>query len=190
MFLWIAVAVVMVGPAVVLANPIPCGGFAPHADPNGIECRIYDTTPGVLTIYIVDPGYEMPNGATAWQFKATVPACMIGATYLADGQVLPITIGNSQTGVVTSYGGQCVLGPTHLLTILVYGAGQSQECCFWMLQAHPDAPSGRIESVDCANQIVLRTSGVGLVNPDAHYCVNPTEPTTWGKVKAVYADAQ
>ncbi len=82
-------------PAVVLAQV--GGAICFFADPAGSDCTLSDTTPGTLTIHVVHTGTP---GATAVQFSAPKPACMVGATWLDDTWVFPVTIGDSQTAAV------------------------------------------------------------------------------------------
>jgi hypothetical protein len=166
-------------------NPVSWGGFAPFADTEGIDPFIIDDTPGMLTIHIVQ-NFTIGEGATASQFSAPQPSCFV-ATYLSDTAVFPVTIGNSQTGVAVGYG-QCLTAPIHVLSISFFAQGLTGECCFYWLQPDPNLPSGEIEAVNCNNEIVFMPAGAGVINPDGRLCGTPVVPTTWSKIKSMYAN--
>ncbi len=167
------------------ANPIPWGGdIAPYGDAQGTSSFIYDSAPGLLVIYIVQLAHY--EGMTASQFSAPKPACFL-ATYISDTAVFPVTIGNSQTGVAIGYG-QCLTGAIHVLTINFFVQGLTDECCFYETQPDPNIPSGEIEAVNCNNEIVFLSGGLGVINPDGRLCGTPVVPTTWGKIKSTYSN--
>jgi len=166
-------------------NPIPWGGdLAPWGDAQATTSYIYDNTTGLLSVYIVQLTYS--EGMTASQFAAPKPACFL-ASYLSDTAVFPVTIGSSQTGVAVGYGA-CLNGPIHVLTINYFVEGLTADCCFYPTVPHPDIPSGKIEAVNCNNEIVFLTGGLGVINPDARDCTNAVVPTTWGKIKSTYSN--
>jgi len=103
-------------------------------------------------------------GVMATQFSAPKPACMAGATYLADLNVFPVTLGNSQSGVSIGFG-QCETYYCHVLTIQYFMTGATVGCCPYWVLPHPNAESGKVEFVDCAQQLFFGT-------PEATYVSN------------------
>ncbi|MFQ5511348.1 MAG: hypothetical protein ACE5EO_05815 [Candidatus Krumholzibacteriia bacterium] len=159
------------------------GAIGTYADPGGIECNVTDNVPGLMPVYVV---HTIAPGATASQFAAPMPACMLGAVYLSDSQVFPVTIGNSQDGVAIGYG-VCLASPIHVLTINYFGNGGTTTCCMYAVVPDPNAPSGRIEVVDCGGPLAFGTGLVHPVNADANCNCQPAVlETTWGRLKSLY----
>lgn len=174
--------VLMLGASMAFAQGGSIGVFA---DPAGSSCNLTDAAPGLLSFYAV---HVLTPGATASQFSAPKPACMASATYLSDTGVFPVTIGNSQNGVAIGYGA-CLAAPIHVLTINFFGSGLTPACCYYGVFADPNLASGQIEVVDCAENLIYATGGVGIVNPNATcQCDVPVQDTTWGKVKSIFAE--
>jgi len=183
--LTVAAVLLMVFAGQAVTNPIPWGGdLAPWGDAQATTSYIYDDTPGLLSVYIVQLTYS--EGMTASQFAAPKPACF-QAQYLSDTTVFPVTIGSSQTGVAVGYGA-CLTGAIHVLTMNFFAQGLTGECCFYTTVAHPGIPSGEIEAVNCNNEIVFLNGGIGVINPDGRFCGTPVVPTTWGKIKTIFAN--
>jgi hypothetical protein len=160
------------------------GGIGLYSDPQGIDCDLFDTVPGLCTYYVF---HQMTPGAIASQFSAPLPGCML-ATYLSDTAVFPVTIGSSQTGVAIGYGA-CIAAPIHILSINVFCQGLTSACCYYPVLPDPQTLSGQIEVVDCANNLLIGWGGQAVVNPDHSCCCNctPVEESTWGKVKSLYS---
>lgn len=159
------------------------GAIGLYSDPSGTDCNLWDVVPGLGIYYVVHTG--TPGAMTA-QFSAPKPACFLGI-YLSDVPVFPVTIGNSQTGVVIAYGG-CFASPIHVLTINYFCQGLTGPCCTYRVKPDPAAPSGQIEVNDC-NWVILHAAGnCAVVNPNASCpCwATPVEETTWGQIKAQY----
>ena len=95
------------------------------ADPAGTSLTFHDTGSELLSIYVV---VINTPGAAAVGFSAPLPDCFLGASYLTDTFVYPITLGNSQTGIGIGFG-TCITGPIHVLTIHVLTAGLTERCC-------------------------------------------------------------
>jgi len=160
------------------------GSVGLFADTGGTDCNLADLTPGLTAYYAV---HVYHAGAIACQFAAPKPACLL-ATWLSDTAVFPVTVGGSQGGVAIGYG-SCQGAPTHVLTINYFTQGLTAPCCVYPVVNDPNIPSGEIEVVDCANNLLVGTGGVGIVNSSPNCdCDVPTEDTTWGKVKSLYTD--
>ena len=161
------------------------GSVGMFADMGGTDCNLTDAAPGLASYFAV---HVYHAGATACQFSAPMPACMIGATYLSDTAVFGVTIGNSQTGVAIGYG-TCQGAPTHVLTINYFAGGATTACCRYPVLPDPNVVSGLIEVVDCTNALISATGGMGIINPDQTcFCDVPVEDSTWGQVKALYTN--
>ena len=174
-------AVIMLCAGMAFAQPGFIGIFA---DPGGTSCNLVDLVPGLTPYYIV---HVWTPGATASQFAAPMPPCMVGAIWLSDTPVYPVTIGNSQIGVAIGYGA-CIPGPNHILTINYFVNGLTPPCCYYYVVEDPNVPSGEIEIVDCTSTLWLQTArdaGIINSNPSCN-CNIATDDATWGKVKALY----
>lgn len=162
------------------------GSVGMFADPGGMNCNLLDSGgAGVKLYYVV---HVNTTGATASQYSAPVPACMLGtgAIYLADTNPHAVTLGNSQTGVAVAYGA-CLTGPIHTQTIQVFAMGITPPCCYWPVTGDPNLPSGLIEGADCSYVTFYPTGGVGIINSQPNCdCNIPAEDTTWGQLKALY----
>jgi hypothetical protein len=173
--------IVALGAGAALAQPGVIGLFS---DPQGIDCDLFDTLPGLCTYYVF---HHSTPGATASQFSAPLPACML-VTHLSDTAVFPVTIGNSQFGVAIGYG-TCLTAPIHILSINVFCQGLTPACCYYSVLPDPAVMSGQIEVVDCSNNLLHGMGYRASVNPDQSCCCNctPVEESTWGKVKSLYS---
>ena len=164
------------------------GAINLFATPAGLSCDLFDTVPGIFFAYAV---HVLSPGATASQWSAPVPGCMIAAIWLSDTPVFGVTIGNSQTGVSIGYGG-CLGSPIHVLTITLFAQALTTPCCVWSVLPNPNVPSGQIEVVDCGNNLLFSPSAPSaVVNPNPTCMCQPplaAEETTWGQVKAIYGN--
>ena len=156
-------------------------------DIDGLSCSLYDTG-GLMMVNAV---HVLTGGATASQWCAPLPNCMVGASWISDTPVFPTTVGNSQIGVSIAYG-SCLGSPIHILTINLYGQAATTTCCIWPILPDPVTPSGYIEVVDCASNVMISpTWPSAMVNPNGGCMCNPpvaAEETTWGQLKATYAN--
>jgi hypothetical protein len=159
-----------------------------YADAGGTNCFLPDNVPGLCTYYVV---HVWSPGATAVQYSAPQPACLL-AVYLSDTAQFPVTIGNSQSGVAIGYGA-CLASPITTLFINYFCQALTPPCCEYPVLPDPAVPSGTIEAVDCANNLVTGLPGLsGQINGDNTNCpCDPTiatEESTWGKVKSLYVE--
>ena len=104
-----------------------------------------------------------------------------------------ITFGNSQTGVIITYGiFGCRIGPEVLLEIRYSGQGSSEICCEYQMAADPILPSGRILYQTCAEEQRFSNGTVATVNGDGSCTCGqpvgvPVEDATWGRIKSLFA---
>ncbi len=175
------------------------GALTLSADPSAQTCGISDETPGLLLIYVV---HVYTPGATACQFKVREPSCS-GLTYLSEAVTAPyIKIGTcsgpNATGCAIAYG-LCVPAPNMVLTIQYFAQGLTPNCCCMYMYPDPTANPPGIYVTDCADPPNLfTTDGFGIIiNEDSSClgcrfddCINPVpvENTTWGSIKALFAN--
>ena len=173
-------AVMLLGASVAFGQAGYIGLFA---DPAGTDCFLPDVMTGGLVPYYA---VHMAATVTGSQWAAPKPACYL-STYLNDTPVFPVTVGNSQVGVSIGYGA-CYSSPIHCLTLNVFPVGATQPCCQW--DVGPDPNAGGIFAVDCAFVTIPASGAFGMVNGNTTDCPcsNPTEETTWGKVKSLYVE--
>jgi len=156
-----------------------------YSDPVGSDCHLPDLTAGLNPYFAV---HTNTAGATAVQFSAPMPGCYTAGLWLSDTPVYGVTLGNSQIGVAIGYG-ICVPGPNHVLTINIFGQGLGGTCCAWSVVPDPNVPSGQIEVVDCAAQLLFGAGFTSYVNGnDTCPCTVATEESTWGQVKSIYSE--
>lgn len=169
--------VMVMGASLAVAQP---GVFGTYADPLGNNCNVTDI-PGLLSVWVV---HTLTGGATAGQFAAPVPPCMLAAFFLADTNVLGPSVGNSQTGIGVGYGA-CLGAPIAVMSVSIFAQGLSTPCC-----TYPVVPTAiyPIEMVDCANNLLPASGLSNTVNGNSTCDCNvvPTEESTWGSVKSLY----
>lgn len=156
------------------------GTIGIFADPNGTNPNLVDNGPGIYSVYVV---HVDVSGSEGCQFSAPLPACYPGS-FLSDGNVHDVVLGNSQDGVSVAYG-QCLSGPIHVLTINVFNQGLTQQCCRWWVRPHPDNVNQQIEATNCSRDFIYPLGAPGTFNADAG-CGDPYEESTWGRVKKLY----
>lgn len=160
------------------------GSIGLFADLTGDVCNINEPSGVTFDVNVV---YVNHGGGTACQFSAPTPACLL-ATYLSDITVFSVNIGDSQNGISIGFGA-CEVAPTHVLSLRFFGVGATGDCCYFKVLPHPDSEFGEIEATDCAFISVFPTGGEAIINPTASCdCNVANETSTWGKVKALYAE--
>jgi hypothetical protein len=147
------------------------GTIGIFADNSGSNPFISDTSPGLLNVYVVHVGAD---GVTACQYRAPKPPCMT-ATYLADTNPFPVTIGNSQTGVSIGYGA-CRSGVIYVQTISYFASGTTPPCCHYPVLHDPLGISDGdgIDIVDCNFDPWVAQAGFGIINAEGCDCPQPT----------------
>jgi hypothetical protein len=94
-------------------------------------------------------------------------------------------------GVAFSYGSCVTTGAIQLsrITFSCIGEVVPPPCSKFEAVAAPDAPSGTIEVVDCADGKLVGNGSLMYVNPDGTcICgeVVPVQDSSWGKIKSLY----
>jgi len=180
------------------------GTIGIYGDTQGYSCNLRDATPGLTPYYIV---HVNTPGATACQYSAPAPWCL-RAQWLSDTNYFPVTIGNSQNGVSVGYGA-CRTSPILVQAVNFFTRGLSPSCCCYFVEADSTAVPPGIYVVDCADNLLVATGGMGIINStigcqcticaspecagalDAGGCLHPPVPaqgTSWGRVKALYSE--
>ena len=160
------------------------GSIGIFGDVGGTDCNMFDNVPGLANYYVV---HVNTPGATASQFAAPTPSCLL-ATFLSSSSPFPVAIGNILTGIAIGYGA-CFTGPIHVATVQYFAQGLTGPCCYYPIVPDFAIASGQIEVVDCVENLVFATGGIGIVNPDGScQCNVPTQDTTWGQMKALYSE--
>ena len=162
------------------------GSIGVYADPIGLNPCVEDIT-GIVTLHVV---HTNTVGAKASQFSAPIPICWTGAVWLSDTPNYDIWVGNSQNGIAIAYGG-CVPTPNHILTISVLALGlTSVDCCAYTVLPDPNAASGQIDVVNCADELVFGNGFTSFVSVPPCNCAPSvrTEHTTWGAIKSIYSE--
>lgn len=181
----VVLAVALIVPAAAMAQ---YGVIGLYTDQGATSCDVVDNGQGVLDIYVV---HTMVVGATAVQFKVQ-PSAGFTAVHVGD-QTPYLFIGNSQTGISVAYG-ECLGAPINVMTITYLFDGTSSACGYLQVVGDPNAPTGSgLFAVDCAPEWEMQAHDVQggslFVNGDGSCpCLSPvpTEPSTWGQIKAMY----
>jgi hypothetical protein len=159
------------------------GQLVVSADPLGADCNIVDGAPGLLKIWVV---HTLGVGIAGSEFSAPAPSCMIGATYLSDGDQAGAAVGDTQTGLSIGYGA-CSASPVAVVSMSFFGAGLSAPCCQYPILPHPI--TGLIIFNDCIPVDLPGQAGPpATINGDDAVCpcAVPTEESTWGAVKSLF----
>jgi hypothetical protein len=141
--------------AFVASAQIP-GQIGVFADPAGTDCNIVDNG-SLVQVHFVHFSH---SGATASQFKLDVSP--VGWIHLGDSWNLPTVIGTSINGVSLGYGA-CMAAPTYLGMANFFGSAAPPCSQIWVVP-DPASPSGSIQVVDCAFNLLLAPNSAGVVN--------------------------
>jgi hypothetical protein len=158
------------------------GDISAYADANGTDCNIL--SPGgsaIMHVYVV---HKFKNGeqSTYCRFKGQWPAGLVWLSSFNTGTNL--AIGSFNTDISVAYGA-CITSTTLVGDALFQSAAVSPTCSYFELLA----ADGQLTplATDCAFVEVQIGVGKGIVNPDQNcQCNVATEPTSWGRVKALY----
>ena len=156
------------------------------SDVQGTDCLVSDTHPGTITIYV----FHHTNGATASQFRIATDAGFTG-TYISH-QVAPpfLDLGTPPDDYAVSYCCFCYVGSFLVTTINYLGFGTSAPCSHMSIEPAPTSPiPGEVAIVNCDFDVSIgHTSGPAVVNFSScpAWCINATEPSSWGAIKALY----
>ena len=154
------------------------GDISAYADDQGNSCNIA-TPAGLVTVYVVHK-FSDGGSATGCRFKVTYPA---GLTYLAFNQNYT-PIGNITTDLSLGYG-VCISTTSSLGSILFSSGGAVAACSHISVVAADNFPNPI--ATDCSFGEYTVKTGTGIANADGTcQCNVATEPTSWGKVKALY----
>jgi hypothetical protein len=177
------IAVCIVCTAGVASAQLP-GSVGLFADVDATECNIINLAGGMVNVHIIHvyhdgataAMFQIVDGGTGWFEGAyTKPAAMT-------------TIGAPMTGISIGYGVPCATAPTYLGDQAFFASAAAPDCTYLSVVPHPDALTGLIEGVDCAQTKTFPTGGQAIVNPvlpDCD-CDTPVEETTWGGIKSLY----
>ena len=162
-----------------------------YVDAFGTDCTIEDTLPGVMIVWIV---HSDPGGAVGIEFRATVPACWTGASWIGDltGDCVNIDPQNSQVGMGCPYP-SCTTDPITVVGIQIFTAATGPACC-----AYPVEPSllsvvdpNNINVEKCDGSNAAATGQFAVVNANSTCPCGATVSTqhaTWGAIKSAYLE--
>ncbi|HKW13802.1 MAG TPA: hypothetical protein VJS69_04880 [Candidatus Krumholzibacteria bacterium] len=158
------------------------GSIGVYADAGGSNCEISDPGGGALQlIYIVETNDLVPVGGSAWKLEWDA-----GMTMTWIGETTPyFHVGSAKDGISMTYS-PCQGGTFLIDTVSMTSAGTSTPCSHFRLVDHPT--QGLIIARCSSYDPMPLIPGDGIVNADAtcHCNLSATEPTTWGRVKALY----
>jgi len=164
------------------------GNITVFADPAGSSCAIVDQVPGLFTLYVLHTNMD---GMVSSDFRV-IESSGFHATYVNE-TVPPIHVGSLQAGISVGYGA-CVVGPLLLGTITYAGDGTSVPCSTIDVVGNPNSVESSYAWTQSCLFDILAAPQMGslYVNPQAGqcgpWCALATQPTTWGRVKALYRE--
>jgi hypothetical protein len=150
-------------------------------------CKVDDLQPGFITVNVVLNGGSIPVSGVRFRIgsSAGFTGVLVSANYNGWSVFGNVDMGAEVAfnGCLHTYGGLVIVE----LTYQVFGT--STPCS--VLEVLPRPGDESIEVGDCYfNIIPTRTLGPMFVNLNPScgdvWCVLATEPTTWGRVKALY----
>jgi hypothetical protein len=141
------------------------------------DSTINDNGPQIVSFYVAEVN---PDGNTGLRFSTEASAGFTGV-WLGDTSPF-VTVGSSPTDISVGYG-WCFMGGTlHVLTATYQLFGTSAPCSELRIAAADGFAVVLAGSSGCLfGEMPIRDLGGLHVN-----CPVATEPTTWGKVKALY----
>jgi len=170
------------------------GAIGAFPDPAGTSCSLYDTTPGLLLVYIV---HVYTPGATGAIFQV-VQSTGVHLMYLNEAVTAPYTkTGSAFKGIEISYG-SCVAAPNMILTLQFFAQGLSETCSGFLVVPHPALGMVGVSDCESPPNLLQGTGGCVWVNSDDHNCgcwvgiqitcddLSPAEDTTWGQIKSLF----
>jgi len=163
---------------------LEAGDIGIFADNAGTTCNL-SGAPGLLNVYFLCVG---AIDATSSEWAAPHPACLT-AEHISDSSPQPIFLGDTETGISVGYG-TCKTG-TFLIMMATYNVlTPATVCCYWPVGPDPRfSGSGKIETSDCGFMMHFPPGGQAVVNATSGCtCSVPVEDTSWGRVKALYAE--
>jgi len=156
------------------------------SDGQGTNCLVSDTQPGTITVYV----FHNTNGATASQFRIATDAGFTG-TYISHQVASPfLDLGIPPDDYSVAYCCFCYAGSFLVTTISYLSLGTSAPCSHMSIEPAPTSPiPGEVAVIDCDFELsVGTTSGPAVVNymNCPAWCISATEPSNWGRIKALY----
>lgn len=158
--------------------------IALYSDQVYSNCTMTDNSPRMVSVYVV---HEARLGAEASQFRVTT-GTGAGLSYVNETSPHVVRIGDTPSGLSVAYGA-CLNSTILVATITYITTGASAACSNVRVVPDFNAPTGKIEIVDCSH---FRSEGIGgklVINPDGSCDCGPdTRITNWGKIKEQYSD--
>ncbi len=141
---------------------------------------------GTMRVYIAHT-HSTATAGSMWKLTRSGGAEGLALELLSTTTPYLAIGSNVEESYAVAYLG-CLSGTFLIATVTYIGEGLVPACALFTIEPADDAPTGKIEMVDCADhKFVLDQAGQGRVNPDGTcQCSVPASATTWGKVKALY----
>jgi hypothetical protein len=150
-----------------------------YADADHTSTEAFDLAPGTLTVFVV---HEGGSAGVAIAFKIAASPGFTGV-WLSETSPFVWVFGTSPSGVEIGYAA-CVQPPVLVLEVKYTVFGTSEECSLLEVVGHPNHFG--IDIALCQGINVYADGGRLTVNPTEGCSPVPAEPSTWGKVKALY----
>ncbi len=139
-----------------------------------------DSSATTLAVHVVHDNLTRDDTHSAIQFQTIMSPGFTGV-WTHETSPHPTVVGASPTGVSIGYG-DCLVGPTYLMTIYFSLSGSSETNSFIEVVPHPNEPTNKIVTVPCVGYLNYCDGGRITVNSTV-----PIAESTWGRVKAMFA---
>lgn len=150
-----------------------------YSDAALTDSSINDSSPRIVNFYVVEKGSF--QGATGVRFS-TEPTAGFTGVWLGDATSY-YKVGSSPTDIAVGYAA-CIPPPILVMTMTYQLYGTSSPCSELRIVPPDHSPCAYTPDMDCSFVEGCITDLRSLhIN-----CPLATEPTTWGKVKALYRD--
>ena len=194
--------ITMIAIAILVAPQIAAGDRVNiFSDPDYKDCFQYDFSVGNNVVYVV---HDVWDGAGGVRFRISsgggFNAILVSETIEYDHEETFYHEGNTQDGVEVIYlmAFECYYHDFLIATLTYYEDGTSLPCSYLEATAHPDAPSGMVESRKCPDMEWIPGPPSNRFNVNqAHWTpeypgcptwcgTTPTERSTWGAIKTLF----
>ncbi len=166
------------------ASPTPADRIGIYLSGTNLVCAMDLVQYLPTSIYVV---HHLSAGTTGSRWKLDLVAGPVVSVGYSTGQ-LEIAGINPYEGVELGYG-SCQAGDVVVYRLDFFSTGVVTDC--YQLSVVPYPGETDVIAVDCAGQPAPATGGafsfsLGPSGSPCYDCTTPVEPSTWGRVKALY----
>lgn len=176
-------------------------------EPNFLDCNYTEIVGTVDQLWVLHDNFQ---AASIVRFAMQTGPGFTGIFLAGDTGIYP-AIGIVDQGIIVCYNA-CLPPPVTVMSLTFFFPGGSSTCSTIDIIPDPNTSSGRVEVVDCQQNILLGNGASIFINDNGFTCpcfvasetppasepiqsdtgslaaclTIPTVPTTWGSIKALY----